>query len=106
MCGRPFECKSKTRLPAIMSIAVMCPACWRGVMAAGPDGFRDPVPSKPAASKAIDRNGFSGSTVRPIVISFSFHILASTGGGTAAGPCRPCFPARYLGPCRMGHAAV
>ena len=49
-------------------------------MSAGPDGFRDPAPNKPAASKAIDRDGFSGSSVRPIVISFSSHTLASTRG--------------------------
>jgi hypothetical protein len=51
------------------SIAILCPACWRGCMSAGPDGFRDPAPNNDAASKAVASAGFSGSSVRPIVIS-------------------------------------
>ncbi len=31
------------------SRALMCPACWRGLMTAGPDGFRKRVPNKTAA---------------------------------------------------------
>src|ERR1700676_2565203 len=47
-------------------------------MSAGPDGFRDPAPNNFAASKAGTLIGFSGSSVRPIVISFSSFIPAST----------------------------
>ena len=53
------------------STAIICSACWRGTMTAGPDGFRDPVPNSPSASKARTLTGFSGSSVRPIVISMS-----------------------------------
>src|ERR1700688_381414 len=47
-------------------------------MTAGPDGVRDPVPNSPAASKAETLNGFSRSSVRPIVISFSSFLPAPT----------------------------
>src|SRR5664279_3980033 len=40
-------------------------------MSAGPDGVRDPVPNNSATSKAGTLIGVSGSSVRPIVISFS-----------------------------------
>src|SRR5271163_1212359 len=60
------------------SIASMCAACRRGTMSAGPDGFRDPAPNNFAASKAGTLIGFSGSSVRPIVISFSSFIPALT----------------------------
>jgi len=70
--------------------AVRLRSCVRPVdaahMSAGPDGFRDPTPNKPAASKAIDRDGFSGSSVRPIVISFSSHILASMSSAGITSP--------------------
>src|SRR3984885_15824274 len=56
----------------------MCPACRRGTMSAGPDGIRDPDPNNFATSKAGTLIGFSGSSVRPIVISFSSFIPAST----------------------------
>src|ERR1700727_1286370 len=49
-------------------------------MTAGPDGFRDPVPNNPAASRATGSNGFFGSSGRPIVISVSSCTLASTRG--------------------------
>jgi hypothetical protein len=40
-------------------------------MTAGLDGFRDPVPNSTSTSKAEGTTGFSGSSVRPIVISMS-----------------------------------
>jgi hypothetical protein len=40
------------------STAIMCPACCRGAMTAGPDGVRDPVPNMDAASKAVATTGF------------------------------------------------
>src|SRR4051794_23682268 len=49
-------------------------------MTAGPDGFRDPVPNKHAASRAVTLDGFSGSSVLPIVISFCSFTPASTRG--------------------------
>ena len=67
----PLGSRAETRNPTGRSIAIMCPACWRSSMAAGPDGIRDPAPNKSAASRAPDPDGFSGSSVRPIVISFS-----------------------------------
>ena len=71
----PLDASAQLRIPLVGSIAIMCPACWRGTMAAGPDGIRDPVPNKPAASRAIDPDGISGSSVRPIVISVSTFTL-------------------------------
>jgi len=46
----------------------------------GPDWVRDPVPNNDATSKAMARSGFFGSSVRPIVISFSSFIPAATRG--------------------------
>jgi len=45
----PVDARAKLRNLTGGSIAVMCPACWRGCMAAGPDGFRDPAPNNDAA---------------------------------------------------------
>src|SRR4249919_4228480 len=78
-------------------------------MTAGPDGIRDPNPNTSAASKAGAPNGFSGSSVRPIVISFSSFIPASTRGSNghqlmpAVRPMRRCDPCR--GPSRCSVSA-
>ena len=89
------------------SIAIMCPACWRGSMAAGPDGVQDPNPNTNAALKACAPNGFppfSGSSVltdRHLIQLLSpRHQHASSGGlGRLAAP-RRC--ARHRDPCRSG----
>ncbi len=78
MCGRPLGARGSLRILTGGSIASMCAACRRGTMSAGPDGIRDPAPNNFAASKAGTLIGFSGSSVRPIVISFSSFIPAST----------------------------
>jgi hypothetical protein len=96
----PLDAREKSRNLTTGSIAVMCPACWRGVMAAGPDGFRDPAPNKLAASKAVAPDGFSGSSVRPMVISFSFRTLASTHGSGGNRTIPVCPATRHRGPCR------
>jgi hypothetical protein len=44
MCGWPPVCKDFGSDEQEQSLAVMCPACWRGVMAAGLDGIRGPRP--------------------------------------------------------------
>src|ERR1700712_692099 len=62
------------------------------LMTAGPAGGRDPVPNHRAASKACAPNGFSGSSVRPIVISFSSFIPASTRVWTVLSSCLSVCP--------------
>ena len=109
----PLDARQKSRSPTIGSFAIMCPACWRGSMAAGPDGIRDPAPNKLAASKAVAPDGFSRSSVRPMVISFSSHTLASTrgsGGGRLLPACSchasswpmPYGPSGWLAPAYAG----
>ncbi len=44
------------------STAIMCTACRRGAVTAGPDGLRDPVPNNVSTSKAVAAIGFSGSS--------------------------------------------
>jgi len=102
----PWDAREKSRTPTIGSIAVMCPACWRGSMAAGPDGIRDPAPNRLAASKAAVLDGFSGSSVRPMVISFSSRPLASTRGSAGDRPLPVCPATRHRGPCHAGHPVV
>jgi len=46
------------------------------------------MPNSPAASKAETLNGFSGSSVRPIVISLSSFTLASTRGSGSTSWCQ------------------
>jgi len=67
------------------------------VMAAGPDGSRDPAPNKPAASRAMDPTSFSGSSVRPIVISFNTFTRQRPVARAAVGVCRSpgCFRDRF-----------
>src|ERR1700686_1274714 len=71
-------------------------------MSAGPDGVRDPVPNIRAALTAFEHNGFSGSPIRPVVISFSSFIPASTRGpgGDRLVPADP--PARRRDPMAYG----
>ena len=45
----PVNARAKLRILTGGSIAIICSAFRRGVMTAGPDGFRDPVPNKVAA---------------------------------------------------------
>jgi len=61
--------------------------------AVGPS-TRDPVPKRQAALKTVTQGGFFGSRVRPIVISFSTFIPASTRGWCGRRPV-PTFPARH-----------
>jgi hypothetical protein len=42
ICGRPLLASSFLTLRTIWSASVICPACWCGTMAAGPDEFRLP----------------------------------------------------------------
>src|SRR5271170_7507603 len=85
----PSDAREKMRILTGGSIAIMCPACWRGSTAAGPDGVRDPNPNMNAALKAFAPNGFSGSSVRPIVISFSSFTPASRRVQAVLDDCRP-----------------
>jgi len=50
MCGRPVGFKGECAKSGFGSNAVMCPACLRGTMTAGPDGFRERHPNKIPAS--------------------------------------------------------
>ena len=79
MCGRPPGCKrKKMRILTGGSIAIMCPICWRGSTGRWPRWGPRSKPNTNAALKACAPNGFSGSSVRPIVISFSSFTPAST----------------------------
>jgi hypothetical protein len=73
-------------------------------MTAGPDGFRDPVPNKHAASKADTLNGFFGSSFRPIVISCCSFTPASTRGSGGHWLLTDNRPARCRGPHGMSHS--
>ena len=78
----PLDASAKLRNPTGGSIAIMCPACWRGSMAAGPDGIRDPAPNRLAASKSrCPRRVLRivGSTDRHL--SQHFHPSATRGPG-------------------------
>src|ERR1700733_4607827 len=75
-------------------------------MTAGPDGIRDPNPNTCAASRAGAPNGFSGSSVRPIVISFSSFTPASTRVSSGHQLMPACRPTRHRDPCRLGHLVV
>lgn len=99
----PLDSRVKVRILTGGSIAIMCPACWRGIMTAGPDGFRDPVPNSPAAAKADALTGFSGSSVRPIVISSNSFTPAPTHARGVHRPRPGKHHARHRGLCRLGH---
>jgi hypothetical protein len=78
MCGRPLGCKSfdensdgRVDCEHVSGLLTRHDVRW-------PDGVRDPVPNNFAASRAGTLIGFSGSSVRPIVISFSSVTPAST----------------------------
>jgi hypothetical protein len=73
LCGRPLGFKSESENSDGRSIAIMCPGCWRGIMTAGPDGFRNPAPNSPAVSEAGTLNGvlwIVGSTDRHLTQLF------------------------------------
>ena len=107
MCGRPLGCKRKSeKSDGRYDCDHVCGLCRRGTMSAGPDGVRDPLPSNDAASKAAVRNGFCGSSVRPIVISFSSFTPASTRGSRGHRLMPATRRARHRDPCRMGHLVV
>lgn len=54
VCGRPLRCKGGfDRIMVFGAIAVVCPACWRGASAAGPDGLREGVPNGQTASEGL-----------------------------------------------------
>jgi hypothetical protein len=52
------------------------------------DGIRDPDPNTDAASQAVATQGFTGSSVRPIVISFGSLTPASTRVQRSPAVCR------------------
>jgi hypothetical protein len=76
------------------------------LMTAGPDGVRDPFPNTFAASKAFAGSGFSGSSVRPIVISFSSFTPASTRVRAVFGGCLSAFPRVIVTHAVLGHLVV
>jgi DNA-binding winged helix-turn-helix (wHTH) protein len=81
MCGRPLGCKRKSeKSDGRVDCDHVSGLVQRGAMTAGPDGFRDPAPNMEATSRAAATSGFSGSSVRPIVISFSSFTPAPTRG--------------------------
>ena len=88
-----LDASAKLRNLTVGSIAVMCPPCWCGDMAAGPDGIRDPAPNNRAAWRAAALAGFSGSSVRPIVISFGTFTLGDPRVGRLL-PLGPLCPGR------------
>src|ERR1700733_7542273 len=90
MCGRPLGCKRRNEnSDGRIDCDDGSVLCWGGSTAAGPDGVRDPNPNMNAASKACTPRGFSGSSLRPIVISFSSFPPASTRVQAVLGDCRP-----------------
>ena len=102
----PLGAREKMRNLTGGSIAIMCPACRRGAMTAGPDGVRDPVPNMNAASQAFAPSGFPGSSVRPIVISFSSFTPASTRGSSRHRLLPVGRDARHRDPCQSGRLVV
>ena len=100
----PSDAREKMRILTGGSIAIMCPACWRGSTAAGPDGVRDPNPNTNAALKACAPNGFSGSSVLT-----DRHLIpaaftpASTRVLAVLDDCRPAVARGHRDPCRLGH---
>src|SRR5271165_6815612 len=75
-------------------------------MSAGPDEVRDPVPNIGAALTAFERNGFSGSPIRPVVISLSSFTPASTRGPGNDRLVPADRHARHRDPWHMGHLVV
>jgi hypothetical protein len=90
----PVGSRASKRILTAVRLRSCVRPCRRGVMAAGPDGVRDPVPNSPAASRAIGFNGVSGSSVRPIAISFRSFTLASTRG--SSDDLKPVVPPRVI----------
>jgi hypothetical protein len=84
------------------STAISVRPCTR-LMTAGPGGVRDPVPNRQATLKAVTQDGFSRSSVRPIVISFSCFMLASARGSVGYRRVSSDCHARHRGPCQSGH---
>ena len=81
----PSDARGKMRILTGGSIAIMCPACWRGNMAAGPDGFRDPAPNNEAALKAVAGTGsldhrFDRSSSHSALSSRHRRALPAAGG--------------------------
>ena len=70
------------------------------------DGVRDPFPNTFAASKAFAGSGFSGSSVRPIVISFSSFTPASTRVRAVFGGCLSAFRRVIVTHAVLGHLVV
>jgi hypothetical protein len=85
------------------TIVIICPACWRGSMAVGPDRIRDPVPNTDEASQAGAINGFDASSVRPIASSFGFSPRHHRAFGRF-GRLPFCLAARHRDPYRLGGA--
>src|SRR5271166_5649003 len=66
----PSGSRASKRILTGGSIAIMCSALSTRFMTAGPDGVRDPIPNRPAASRATGFNGLLrivGSTDRHFI---------------------------------------
>src|SRR5262245_34515909 len=81
----------------------MCPACWRGSMAAGPDGVRDPVKHGCGFESRCNTRVFwiVGSTDRHLIQLFHPGTNARPGGFRAVVPFAATRGDRD--PCRLGH---
>jgi hypothetical protein len=102
----PLGSRANLRILTVGSIAIMCSAFRRGIMTAGPDGIRDPVPNKVAAFMAVESDGLSGSSVRPIVISLSSLAPAPTRGAKGRRPRPASRRARHHVRLPAGHLVV
>ena len=101
----PLDAREKMRSLTGGSIAIMCSACRRGAMTAGPDGVRDPVPNTDAASQAVATSGFwiVGSTDRHLIQLFHPGINARFRRHRLLPVGRD---ARHRDPCQAGHLVV
>src|SRR5207248_1849238 len=70
-CGREWTApwmQGLRQKNSVGAVAVVCPACLLRHMAAGPDGFRDPLPNGRSTLLATTLHGLCGSSDRPISI--------------------------------------
>jgi len=67
MCGRPRACKKNPIDRAARLLAVMCPACCCGHVAAGLDGLRRPAPNQSSGLDCpLTHAGVCRSFARPV----------------------------------------
>jgi len=79
MCGWPPVCKDFGSDEQEQSLAVMCPACWRGVMAAGLDGIRGPRPEMTVLTVGPFAATALAATVASSLFRLSRHFAARIG---------------------------